>query len=79
MKKSELKKIIKEELSALNEDVNLNNEISDAIDNMHALFNKLKNNGAIPRGFTRRLYTDFKPLYNTLNHISDIIIRKRET
>jgi hypothetical protein len=77
MKKSELKKMIKEELLKEDGSVNLNGEILDAIDNMHALFNKLKNNAAIPRGFTRRLDTDFKPLYETLKHISDIIMKKK--
>lgn len=78
MKKSELRKIIKEELRLVNEDgsVVLNGEILDAIDNMHSLFNKLKNNGAIPRASTRTLYSDFKPLYNTLNKISDIIMKR---
>jgi len=78
MKRSDLRKMIKEELLKEDGSVNLNGEILDAIQNMHTLFNKIKNNSVIPSGYSRRLFTDFKPLYETLNHISDIIMKKEK-
>jgi len=74
MKKSELKQIIKEELIKEYDHHQLNNEILDIIKNMHTLFIKLKNNASINRSLTRKLYTDFRPLYNTLNEISNEIM-----
>lgn len=46
-----------------------NKEIMDFIDTAHNLFKKLQSDRTISPNTTRRLFTDFRPIFQSLNQL----------